>query len=296
MPEKEKSSTNADIDVALSLRAGLLVLGFEDADVARSSTTLTKIIRRTITIGPEPNQPVCQRLANNKQLHTDQAVLRSSDQCSIITAPAENSAVFHLESPSDLVRKSKKRKRKNLEENGRPTTSDVESNTSWKRPIPKPRHAGVTAQAEGQHFSNAPSHLKHQDGIMPCFQEGRNMQRVDTMDLYAPALCQNDVVEACENPREAVLGERPRTESGELVRVLCSWPVANAIIAEHSQTPVIIPNDVDANDHNSPAPQLSRQDGPEHSRSPSLLSPTAESTSHSLPPCKSVCTSLASTL
>lgn len=51
-----------------------------------------------------------------------------------------------------------------------------------------------------------------------------------------------------------------------------------------------------SNNYNSSAPQLSRQNRPKHSRSLSLLSPTAESTSHSLLSYKSVYTSLASTL
>ncbi|KAF2818215.1 hypothetical protein CC86DRAFT_461194 [Ophiobolus disseminans] len=196
MPEKEKVSTDANIDVAMSLRTGLLALGFEDADIARGNTTLTKVITRT-------------------------------------------------------VRTSKKRKRKNLEDNGRPTTSDVESSTSWKRSIPKPRHDGVTAQAGDQHFSNVYGHLKHQADITPCFEEERNMQRVDTMYLYAPALCQDDVVEACETPREAEVEERHGTETS----------------TEGCQTPVLITDSVVADNDSSFSPRPSGQDRPEYSHS-----------------------------
>jgi hypothetical protein len=254
MPGKEKVSTDANIDVAMSLRAGLLALGFKDADIARGSTTLTKIIRRTVRTEPEPNQRLFQRHASNKQPPSYQTVLGSSDQRSIITASAENSAVFHLENPSVLARMSKKRKRKNKKEHSWPITYNVQSITSRRTPIPQPRNDGGTTQAD--------------------------------------------------------IRERQRTETGDLVRNTCSRLVANAMIAEHSRTPVIIADSVDANNHDSPAPQPSGLDRPEHSRSSSLLSPPSSeaidipatalisgsgeelplvrSTRQSLPSCKSV--------
>ena len=39
------------------------------------------------------------------------------------------------------------------------------------------------------------------------------MQRVDTIDLYTPALCRDNIVEACETLREARVEERHRTET-----------------------------------------------------------------------------------
>jgi hypothetical protein len=312
MPEKEKVSMDANIEVAMSLRAGLLALGFEDADIARGNTTLTKVISQTVRTEPEPNQRVCQRRASNKQPHSDQTVLGSSDQCSIITA-LENSAVFHSEDPSVLVRTSKKRKRKNLEENGRATTSDIESSTSWKRSTPKPRHDGVTAQAEDQHLSNFSSYLKHQPNITPCFNEGRNIQQVDTMNLYAPVLCQDNVVEACETPREAEVEERHRTETdSKLLRGPFSPLEANTIIAEGCQTPVLITDSVVADNNSSFSPRHYDQDRPKYSHSTVLPCSTpreviyslatsligggregstlAGSTRQFLPPCKYMCT------
>lgn len=129
------------------------------------------------------------------------------------------------------------------------------------------------------------------------------MQHGDIMDLDARVLCQ-DNVDACETPREADIGESQRTESGgELVRIHCSQPVANAIIAEHSQTLVTIANNLDADNHDSPALQPSGLDRPQHSRSPSpaAIDSSAglicgsreesilnESTRHGSPPSKSV--------
>ena len=230
MPEKEKVSTDANIDVAMSLRAGLLALGFDDADIARGNTTLTKVISQTVRTELELNQQVYQRYTSNKQLRSDQTVLGSSDQYSIITA-SENSAVFNLEDPSVLVRTSKKRKRKNLEENSRPTTSNIESSTET---------------------------------------------------------------------------------SGKLLRGPFSPLVANAIIAESCQTPVLITDSVVADNDSSFSPRPSGQDRPEYSHSTILpcskpteviyssatgligggreRSTLAESTRQFLPPCKYVCT------
>jgi hypothetical protein len=141
------------------------------------------------------------------------------------------------------------------------------------------------------------------------------MQHGDIMDLDAQVLRQDIVVDASETPYEADIRNRQRTEnSGELVPTPCSRPVANAITAEHNQTPVIIADDVVADNHDSPAPQPSGQDRLTHSHSSTLPSPTsqdvrdssatvlvggheegftlAEPTRQSSPPCKSVCTSL----
>jgi hypothetical protein len=105
------------------------------------------------------------------------------------------------------------------------------------------------------------------------------MQHGDIMDLDAPALFQDDVVDAYETPREADDRERQRTENGgELVRVHCSRLVANSIIAEHSQTPVVVADSVVADNRDCPAPQLSDLDRPQHSYSPSLLSPPSPET------------------
>jgi hypothetical protein len=256
----------------------------------------------------QPNESIHQP-NSYEQLYSEQTVPRSSDQHSIITTSAENPTIFHLENPSIPKRTSKKRKRKNLKEHGRTITSSVESSTPWRTSIPEPRHDGVTAQAGGQHFlADIPSHMEQRADITSCLEEGRNMPHGDIMDL-------DNVVDAYETPREAEVEERQRTENGgELVCIPCSRPVANSIIAEQSQTPVFIADSVVANNDSSYFSRPSGQDGPEHSRSPSLLSPPspevmnssatalivgsgkesplAGSTRRSLPPCQSVCTSL----
>jgi hypothetical protein len=80
MPDEERVSRNADIEVATSLRNGLQALGFQPADIARGSTRLTRLICETLGIGLEPYERICRKRANsNEQLRSDQTVVRSSD-------------------------------------------------------------------------------------------------------------------------------------------------------------------------------------------------------------------------
>jgi hypothetical protein len=307
-PNVEEASRNADVEVAESLRSHLRALGFEDADISSGNTRLARIIGRPYGSkkGTQPNASIHQ-LNSKEQLYSEQTVLRSSDHRSIITTSAENPTIFHLENSSISTMTAKKRKRKTMNGRGQPITSNVEFSTSW------PRHDGVPAPAGDQHFSNVPSHPEQQLDITPCSEEGRNMQHGDIMDLDARVLCQDIVVDAYETSREADIRERQRTENcGELVPIPCSRPVANARIAEHSQTPAIIADSIDAN-HHSPATQPCGQNGLEHEHSSTIPSPKsqgvwnssaivslggreedftlAESTRQLPPPCKYVCTS-----
>jgi hypothetical protein len=244
--EKTATAEKDNLEVAKSLLKDLRTLGFTDNIIAQGDSRLTRVICDTEGIVLEKSQP-----NGNEQLHSEQTVLRSSDQRSI-TPSAESPGIFRFENPSISTKKPTKRRRKT----GR--------------------------------------------------REGRNMQHGDIMDL--------DDVDAYETQREADI-RRQRTVNGELVRIPYSRPVVNAIIAAHSQTPTAIANSVDVSNHSCPAPQTLGQDGPEHLRSPSLLSPTSDvirslttrliggsgeesplagSTRQTSPPCKSVRTSLSS--
>jgi hypothetical protein len=103
-------------------------------------------------------------------------------------------------------------------------------------------------------------------------------------------------------PEQQNISERPNTFPNEQARDSASVGAA-----------LMITSSVDADNHDSPAPQLSGQDGPEHSHAPILPystpseaidtpatgfiggsgegSPLAKSTRQNLQPCKSVCTS-----
>jgi hypothetical protein len=250
---------------------------------------------------------MCPKRANgNEQLRSDQTVVISSGQCSVIATPIENSTIFHLEDP--LAEKPKKRRKKNQEGPSQRTTSNIKASTSSSKSAPELRHYRSTTQAGGQRFSaDIPRHIEQQADITPYSEEGRSMQQGNVIDL-------DNVVGAYKTQREANIRERRRTEDSDLVQIACSQPVANAIIAEHGRTPAIIPHSADANNHDPPAPQSSGLDRPEYLRSPSLLSPPspeamnssatalmvgsgeepplAGSTRQSSPPCKSVCTFL----
>ncbi|KAF1358482.1 hypothetical protein EJ07DRAFT_156712 [Lizonia empirigonia] len=269
----------ADVDVARFLRDELLALGLKNTDIERRDTRLTRLIcephgkesalfkRDTVPADSEGIQPNASTQQSNqgisqKRANIDEQPRRSdSSQPSAVPESAKN---FIL---------TKKRK-----------TNTHDPTSSSRSSIPKPRHHGSTTQAEGQHFSaSIPSHMEQRADITPCSREGYNMQHGDIMDLDARMLCQDNVVDACETPHEADIRKRQRTENG----------------AEHSQTPVIIVDNVDTDNHDSPALQPSGLDQPQHSRSPSaeaidcsagLISGSREesilieSTRHSSPP------------
>jgi hypothetical protein len=188
----------------------------------------------------------------------------------MIATSTKNYVVFLLENPSVPAAKRQKR---NPKGHSRPITSSIEASTSSRTSVSKPRNDGVIAQAGDKHLSNVPSHPERQLDITPYSEEGRNTQHGDIMDLGARDLCQEIVVDAYETSREADIRERQWTENGgELVRNPCSRPVANTTIVEHTQTPVVIADSAAADD-TSYSPRPFGQDGPEQSRSPSLLSP-----------------------
>jgi hypothetical protein len=111
--------------------------------------------------------------------------------------------------------KERKRKSKDLKGYRWATASNVKLSTFSRKSIPERRHDGSITQTEGQHFpTDVPSHPEQRVDITPPLEEGRNVQHGNSIDLDAPALCQDDVVESYETPREAEVRERQRTKDG----------------------------------------------------------------------------------
>jgi hypothetical protein len=269
--KKRATAEEDNINVAKSLLRDLQALGFADAVVGQSDTRLRKIICSTIGKVPlnaedaQLNASIYQP-STNEQLRSDQTVPKSANQWCIITASAENPTISHLETPSILTKISKKRKRESLKYHGQPIMFNIEASTSSGTSVPAPQNDGNIAQAEGQHFlADIPSHLEQRTDITSCL-EGRKMQHGDIMDV-------DNVVDAYESPRGSDTREVQRIEDGESVRNPCSRPVANATTAEHRQTLVVIADSVVAGNDTSYSPRPFGQDGPEHSRSPSVFSP-----------------------